>query len=164
MSKQIYAPKKKAVRRTYDLQGVRQVLFPSSSPPPPPAPKKNPVKRTYDLQGARKVLFPSSPPPPPPAPRSRRTTARAFHLSARPLVWGVSPELVEAQVLAESGDIREKFLNYSPEDVAEEDDVEWLERLWELYFPAGQPHNKYEEAYLQLMRDVIDSRLDEIRH
>ena len=89
---------------------------------PPNAPKKK-AMRTYNWEGARKVLFPSSPLlSPPPSPRSR-TTTRAFHLSARPLMLGVSPELVEAQVLAESGDIREKFLNYSPEDVAEEEDI-----------------------------------------
>ena len=88
---------------------------------------------------------------------------RHFYLSPTPLVWGESPELIEAQHLAESGDIREKFLVHTPEDVAEEEDVEWLEKLWELYFPAAQPHNKFEEAYLQLMRDIIDCRLEQLR-
>ena len=55
---------------------------------------------------------------------------KTFHLSARAPVWAVSPELVQAQVLAESG---EKFLHYSPKDVAEEEDIQWL---WDLYFPA----------------------------
>ena len=135
-------------------------------PTAPNAPKKKKAeRRTFNFEGARKVLFPSSPPPPPPpAPRRRSTTTtRAFNLSPLPLIWGESPELVEAQFLAKSGDIRDKFLNYTPEDVAEEEDEEFLEKMWELYFPAGQPHNRYEEAYLQLMRDVIDSRLDQLK-
>ena len=122
------------------------------------APKKPTKKKNYDLESVRKTLFNSSPPPPPPPQRRRRRTA--FRLSPLPLVWGESPELVEAQALVESGDIRSKFLLNSPEDVAEEKDVEALEKLWELYFPPGQPHNRYEEAYLLLMRDCIDARLD----
>ena len=121
------------------------------------APKKEMKKKTYDLESERKNLYNSAPPPPPPPQRRRRT---AFRLSPLPLVWGESPELVEAQALVESGDIRDKFLMNSPEDVVEETDVEVLEQLWELYFPPGQPHNRYEEAYLQLMRDCIDARLD----
>ena len=120
------------------------------------APKKN---KNYDLESVQRNLFNSAPPPPPPQRRRRRTT---FRLSPLPLVWGESPELVEAQALVESGDIRSKFLLTSPEDVAESKDVEHLEKLWDLYFPPGQPHNRYEEAYLQLMRDCIDARLDQL--
>ena len=122
------------------------------------APKKVKKTKSYDLESVRRNLFNSSPPPPPPPQRRRRRTA--FRLSPLPLVWGESPELLEAQALVESGDIRSKFLLISPEDVAETKDVEQLEKLWELYIPTGQPHTHYEEAYLQIMRDCIDARLD----
>ena len=134
----------------------------------PNAPRKKKVAKSYNLEGTRKVLFPLSTPPPlqPPSMRRRRLRIRKtrhFYLSPTPLVWGESPDLIEAQYLGESGDIREKFLVHTPEDVAEEEDVEWLERLWELYFPAEQPRNKFEEAYLQLMRNIIDHRLEQLR-
>ena len=65
----------------------------------------------------------------------------------------------EAAFLSETGEIREKFLRFSPEDVDEEDSCEDLHKLAELFFPCGQPHNAYEEAYLDLMREAISARL-----
>ena len=100
------------------------------------APKKVKKNKNYDLESVRRNLFNSAPPPPPPPQRRRRT---AFRLSPLPLVWGESPELLEAQALVESGDIQSKFLLMSPEDVAQSSDIEQLEKLWELYFLRGNP-------------------------
>ena len=69
----------------------------------------------------------------------------------------------EARNLASTGKVREKYLRDSPETVMEMDNSAELERLWDLYFPASQPRNVFEEAYLCLMREAIDDRLLQLR-
>ena len=73
--------------------------------------------------------------------------------------WETAMAERQAQCLADTHCVREKYLTYSPSDIAAESSIPFLERLWELYFPFSQPRNNYEEAYLSLMRDCIDSRL-----
>ena len=65
----------------------------------------------------------------------------------------------EWQLLAESGCVRQKFLNYTPEDIEEIDDIHTLLLLEKWYFPASQPHNVYEETYLAIMLDAIRNKL-----
>ena len=126
---------------------------------PPNAPQKKQEKREFsNLEKARRLLFQPSPPPAPKKTGRRKKP----NLEPIPLEWGVSPCLIEAQFYAESGDVREKFLRNSPEDVAEMTDIPTLEKLWELYFPFSQPRNAMEEGYLALMRDCIDARLHEL--
>ena len=120
------------------------------------APKKKKQRRPLPkLANIRKLQF---------SPLATSTPKKAVGGEEKedPLEWGISPVLIEAEFLAESGEVRDKFLLHSPEDVAEETDVEVLEKLWELYFPPSQPHNNYEEAYLSLMRDSIDLRLSKL--
>ena len=123
------------------------------------APKKKEQRREFsNLENVRRLLFHPSPPPTP----KKTGRRKKADLTPIPLEWGISPCLIEAQFYAESGDVRDKFLTNSPEDVAEMTDVPTLERLWELYFPFSQPHNAMEEGYLALMRDCIDKRLHEL--
>ena len=63
------------------------------------------------------------------------------------------------RVLAESGFVRQKYLRYTPEDVAEIDCIDMLDTLREWYFPASQPHNDFEADYLQLVLDAVNNRL-----
>ena len=123
---------------------------------PPPAPKKTePQRNSYDkLTKVRRMLF--SLPSPPPAPKKKRTT-KVYNLTPIALEWEE-----EAKLLASTREVRAKYLTHSPQDVAEESNKEYLERLWELYFPCSQPRNAYEESYLSLMRSCIDSRLAEL--
>ena len=63
----------------------------------------------------------------------------------------------EWELLRHMGGIREKYLVYSPPDIASIRDGDFLSFLWEAYaFPASQPRNPCEEAYLSLMRDAIE--------
>lgn len=129
---------------------VRRALFTSTPPSTPPgAPvkkKKASSRRPSSFSGVNVPLL--FKPEEPETPK---------------LEWGVSPVLIEAQFLAESGGVREKYLLHNPEDVSEETDERYLERLWELYFPHDQPRNLFEESYLKLMRDCINSRLADLR-
>lgn len=126
---------------------------------PPTAPKKVVRKSLPTLRIIKPLSLPSTPPLP--APRKAKPT-KERNLSPIPLDWGLSNVMSEVKFLTERGDVRPKFLRYSPEDIAEETDFELLYHLWELYFPPGQPHNHYEETYLRLMRDCIDMRLAEL--
>ena len=65
----------------------------------------------------------------------------------------------EAAFLIGTGEIRENLLLYTPDDVDEEDDFEYLHLLGDIYYPHNQPRNAYEEAYLDLMREAICARL-----
>ena len=109
---------------------------------PPNAPtKKTRTKTPKNLDGVRRKLELEFPPS---------------------LSYDTSEETYEAQYLASTGDVREKYLRHTPYTVSELDDVEYLEKLWELYFPATQPRNVYEESYLELMRRSIDRRLRQL--
>ena len=132
---------------------------------PPNAPKTNRTRqpKPYKLQRIRSLVLPKSPILiPPPAPKKSKKK-RHFNRDPIPLEWDVACSGIEAKWLAESGSVREKYLVNTPEDVAEEFDSDYLHRLWELYFPASQPRNAHEEAYLSLMRDCIDFRLSELQ-
>lgn len=128
---------------------------------PPSAPKKKVERKPLPTLGSVRCLsFPALSPPP--APKKRKVLKKVLNLTPIPLDWDYSASFLEAQILADSGEVREKFLINSPEDVVEETNKAFLERLWELYFPSTQPRNAFEEAYMRLMRDCIDSRLAEL--
>ena len=95
---------------------------------------------------------------PPPAPRKKV----AFDLE--PLDCSILVAEKAAAQLASSECVRLKYLTSSPKDIETETSIPFLERLWEMYFPESQPRNAYEEAYLSLMRDCIDTRLDLLRN
>ena len=65
----------------------------------------------------------------------------------------------EWQFLAESGCVRKKFLDYTPEDVEEIDDIFTLLMLEKRYFPISRPQNIYEETYLAIMLDALKNKL-----
>lgn len=149
---------------------------------PPITPIKKEEKRpntNFDM--VRKALFaqyvssPEGLPPPAPMKKARKRPPSDFSnvipfefipdqglTPPTEMVWGVTPVLVEAQILAESGDVRDKYLLHSPEDIVNEDNIKWLEKLWELYCPTSQPCKENEEAYLKLMRNCIDCRLADL--
>ena len=133
----------------------------------PTAPKKKSERRSLPyLENIRRRLFPDSPKSisPPHAPK-KRNPRRRKPVEAIPLVWEEKTSFnLEGQVLRESGEVREKYLLHRPEEVASEDDVQYLEMLWELYFPLSQPRSLYEEAYQKCTRDAIDRRLSELTH
>ena len=128
-----------------------------TNPPAAPKAKRKPLPT---LGSVRPLSFPSTPPPP--APKKAKPPKRERNLTPIPLHWGLSGWMREARFLTERGDVRQKFLTHSLEDIEEETDVAVLNNMWELFFPASQPHNAYEEAYLLLMRDAIDIRLAEL--
>ncbi|MEO1519076.1 MAG: hypothetical protein AAFV95_29010 [Bacteroidota bacterium] len=138
--------------------------------------KNHPFRR---LDRVKRALFasPGDVPAPPPTPRKRKTKRGRKRMDLRPLplnLGSIDPptpkkkkadeeDRLQAEFLADSGDVREKYLLHSPDDVAGECNVNYLERLWELYFPCEQPRNLMEEAYQTLMRECIDKRLVELR-
>ena len=139
---------------------------------PPHAPKAPPKRLHaspstprigFAMQLSRLVL-PSTPPPP--APKKKKARVER-NLSPIIIDWGIGgaaeDEKKVAQQLADSLCVRAKYLTHTPADIERESSIPFLERLWELYFPASQPRNAYEEAYLSLMRDCIDSRLGLLR-
>ena len=95
-----------------------------------------------------------SSPQPPNAPRKR-----ASALSSIPRLRLEEARKPEWVVLKESGRVREKFFAYTPDDVAEIDDKNTLLHIKELYFPSSQPHNAFEEAYCEIMREAVDDKL-----
>lgn len=68
----------------------------------------------------------------------------------------------EWQVLANSGYVREKFLNFTPDDAADMSDVNALRQVRELYTPSSQPQTLQEYAYLDLVIEAINTRLREL--
>jgi hypothetical protein len=128
----------------FTLDKVRRSLFANPREPAttPPSLKKKDRRRgrkRMDLPPLPLDLDNITPPTPPP-------TAQGY-------------DIRQAKFLAASGDVREKYLKHSPEEIAKEEDGEYLEELWELYFPCSQPRNLQEHAYLELMRDCINERL-----
>ena len=65
----------------------------------------------------------------------------------------------EWKVLAESGQVREKYLRFNPENVANIDDKQFLLSLRELYFPTSQPRCLIELSYIDLVLEAIEARL-----
>ena len=131
---------------------------------PPIAPKKKEKCRSLPrLDDVRRQLFSDPLPSPPHAPKKRYP--RRTPVEAIPFVLEEeTPLYLEAKLLRESGEVREKYLLHRPEEVAREDDVQYLEMLWELYFPLSQPRSLSEEAYQKCMRDAIDKRLSELSY
>ena len=62
-------------------------------------------------------------------------------------------------LLAESGHIRQKFLNYVPEDIPNISDYATLIWLKSCYSPSSQPHTFMEHAYCQLMTELIEKQI-----
>ena len=75
----------------------------------------------------------------------------------------VEPRQMEAVDLVASGCIRQRFLNWTPDDIREIDDMESLLNLVDLFNPFSQPRNCYEEAYLSLLRDCCRKRIYSLR-
>ena len=62
-------------------------------------------------------------------------------------------------LLATTGHIRTKFLQYVPEDIPDITDHETLLWLRSCYFPASQPHTLIEDAYCRLMYELIEKQI-----
>ena len=67
-------------------------------------------------------------------------------------------EVLSRQWLLDRG-VRPKFLQYNPEDVVEIDDIDTLLYIRDLYMPASQPQNLYEESYCILMVELAEEKL-----
>jgi hypothetical protein len=123
---------------------------------PPNAPKKKPELRPLpNLHIVRRNLFPS----PPPAPRKPKTTVER-DTTPIPLQFEMEELMVEMEWLASTGDVREELVIDDFTEIIEETDRTYLLTLRDLFFPAFQPRNLYEEAYLMNVKDIIDFRLD----
>ena len=99
---------------------------------------------------------------PPNAPKKRRQPSlleRRGRFNHIPKIVLPERKKVEWRLLAESGYVRQKFLNYTPEDVEEIDDEHTLLLLEKWYFPASQPQNIYEETYVSIMLDAVRNKL-----
>ena len=66
----------------------------------------------------------------------------------------------EWKVLYGSGHIREQYLHLTPEDISDIDCLYTLMDLRELYVPSSQPQHLFEEAYLQIMLDAIEAKMN----
>ena len=138
--------------KPFPLQRDRKVVLPPSLTNPPNAPVKKKEKRAFRHQVIPKLIFPPSPSI---APKTEKTSREA---SSTP--WETPED--EARWLANSGRVRVKYLRYTPSDIIDETDINFLTRLRDLYYPSSQPLNTYEEAYLQIMLDVISTRLSHL--
>ena len=65
----------------------------------------------------------------------------------------------EWRALAQSGYVRAKYLQWTPEDVHEMDCMDTLWWLREKYQPFSQPQNCFEARYLELMINAVNDRL-----
>ena len=125
---------------------------------PPMAPKKRQALRPTVWRSIRSLQLPLSPPA---APKKEKRTKKV-DLTPIPFEWEHETWVKEADLLADSGVVRPKLLRLRPESILEMEDVCYLNELSELYFPASQPWNIIEEAFLSLMRDLIKFRIDEL--
>ena len=103
---------------------------------------------------------------PPQAPKAKRLSLeerrrRRANLEKVPKLQlpKAGEEKPEWRVLAESGQVRAKYLQYTPEDISEIDDLDTLLWLHKCYHPASQPVTFIEHAYVDLMAEAIDTRL-----
>lgn len=94
---------------------------------------------------------------PPNAPKKAKGE-KNFRLNNIPLLK-FQEEEPEWRTLANSGQIRQKYLRYDPDDVMEIDDIDMLQKLRNWYTPSSQPRNFYEEAYFDIMVSAVNSRL-----
>ena len=143
------APKKRLTRRPFSLDN------------PPRAPKKEVGVRNYSCGQISRLVLPLTPQPPPPP--KKKAEKKEFNLTPIPIDWGTIRMEKEAQELAQTNCVRPKFLTYTPGMIDDLCDIPFLEKLWEMYFPSTQPRNAYEEAYLDVMRECIDLRLNVLR-
>jgi len=104
---------------------------------------------------------------PPNAPKKQRNLAgiRRLHLNLRteeePMEEGerLGRQAEFWTLLATTGHIRGKFLQYVPEDIPDITDHETLLWLRSCYFPASQPHTLIEDAYCRLMYELIEKQI-----
>ena len=125
---------------------------------PPKAPKKKQTVRPLVWQPIRSLQLATSPPAAP----KKEKKSKKVDLTPIPFEWEHQTWTKEANLLADSGFVRAKFLLLRPETILEMEDVCYLRELYELYFPPSQPWNIIEEAFLSLMRDLMKFRIDEL--
>ena len=128
---------------------------------PPNAPRKGPAMRPTTLPVVRPLYLP--PTPPPPAPKKEKKTKRV-DLTPIPFEWEHETWMREAELLANSGFVRIKFLSHTPATILEMENLNYLRLLKDLYFPSSQPQNMFEEAFLSLMRDLVDYQIETLTH
>lgn len=121
----------------------------------PKAPKKKTEKSNLQLDSVRQELFP---PTPPAAPRKEKKE-KSYNLTPIPIDLDLNELRKECEWLGSLEEVREKFL-IDLDGVMEETSISWLKTLSELYYPASQPRNLYEYAYVTNVRDLINYRLD----
>ena len=129
--------------------------------------KKDPSSSSYHNSSKPhpKMTTPYSLENPPQAPKKRVGLAeRRGRLTNIPkLVFPheeeEKPERPEWRTLADSGYVRIKFLRFTPEDVAEIDDIDRLMKICDWYFPASQPQNLFEATYIDLVREAAEAKL-----
>ena len=98
---------------------------------------------------------------PPNAPK-KKTLRRSYKTEDIPKLIFPNEEKMEYTFLASSGRVRQKFMTFTPKDVMDCHDKEWILDIQNLYTPSGQPHNVYEEAYCEMMRNACQERLNNL--
>ena len=58
--------------------------------------------------------------------------------------------------------VREKFRQWTVEDVREVEDKQLLEQLQVWYTPNSQPRNIYEWDYVESIKEAVDDRMKEL--
>ena len=105
---------------------------------------------------------------PPNAPKKKKTVREpnAFRLQQVPSLLlpeeEENEEKCEWRWLRDSGNVREKFLRYNPEDVEQLNNIDSLQDMCMCYDPllhSSQPQNLYEETYLKIMLTAAQNRL-----
>ena len=88
---------------------------------------------------------------PPNAPRRYSNTSK------------VTKPITMWEFLKKRGNVRRKYLTYTPEDVEEIDCLETLEWLYEEYNPSEQPRNMDESVYLNLMCAELKKKIVHVK-
>lgn len=104
---------------------------------------------------------------PPNAPKKKKPTLAFRREVVDRIPKLLLPEKEEAtpnrpywQILSESGYVREKYLRYTPEDIAEIDSVNLIKQIRRWYNPASQPRNDFESDYLRLILEAVDEHIN----
>ena len=71
----------------------------------------------------------------------------------------VLPEQEDWEILLSLGGVRWKYAQYTPRDIKNCEDKDFLQFIVNAYYPSSQPHTHIEAAYLSLMKQAAEEKL-----